>query len=161
MHTNTNIETFKVAAQLMKTGIDASVISGAMFRTKPVAQLRLWGRILNNMKLNKQCVLSSVITEEDLKECQAGGEDTGGIVDLMVSISDAQFAMVLTDDSKGFVKGSFRTRREDVDVNEVAKKFGGGGHKKAAGFRIPGKLEKETIWKIIPREGGDAGQYIV
>ena len=40
------------------------------------------------------------------------------------------------------VKGSLRTTRDDVDVNELAQKFGGGGHKKAAGFKVAGKIVK-------------------
>ena len=38
------------------------------------------------------------------------------------------------------IKGSLRTRYDTIDVNQIAHRFGGGGHKKAAGFRIPGTI---------------------
>ena len=54
MHSNTTHEVFAIAADLMKTGLDAAVISASMFRTKPINQLRLWGKILSTMKLNEK-----------------------------------------------------------------------------------------------------------
>ncbi|MEK7528851.1 MAG: bifunctional oligoribonuclease/PAP phosphatase NrnA [Patescibacteria group bacterium] len=159
MHANTNPEVFYIAADLMSTGIDASRISAAMFRTKPVTQLRLWGRVLERMKINDKNVLSAVLTQDDIRSCGARADETGGVIDLMSSVSGADLAMLVTEDGKGFIKGSFRTRRDDIDVEKIAKNFGGGGHKKASGFRMPGKLVQETVWKIIPDEGG-VGKYV-
>ncbi|TES97575.1 bifunctional oligoribonuclease/PAP phosphatase NrnA, partial [Patescibacteria group bacterium] len=52
---------------------------------------------------------------------------------------------------KNEIKGSIRTESDDVDVSQIASLFGGGGHKKASGFSIPGRLERtgEGSWKII------------
>jgi nanoRNase/pAp phosphatase (c-di-AMP/oligoRNAs hydrolase) len=49
----------------------------------------------------------------------------------------------------GKVKGSLRTLRDDVDVSEMAGKFSGGGHRKAAGFAVSGKLKPELRWKVV------------
>ena len=57
--------------------------------------------------------------------------------------------LVLRENDDGTVKGSLRTTRDDVDVAALAKLFGGGGHKKAAGFTVKGKLVETTNgWKI-------------
>ena len=57
---------------------------------------------------------------------------------------------MLSEDGKGNVKASLRTRKDDVDVKALAEQYGGGGHVKASGFTIPGgRLEKEVKWKIV------------
>ena len=48
-----------------------------------------------------------------------------------------------------------RTVRDDVDLVKVAELFGGGGHKKAAGFTLPGRIEREVRWKVVPESGFD------
>ena len=48
--------------------------------------------------------------------------------------------LVLKGQADGMVKGSYRTTRDDVDVAAMAKVYGGGGHRKAAGFTVAGKL---------------------
>jgi nanoRNase/pAp phosphatase (c-di-AMP/oligoRNAs hydrolase) len=48
------------------------------------------------------------------------------------------------------VKGSLRTPRDDVDLTEVAGVFGGGGHRKASGFAVPGRLERDgDEWRVV------------
>ncbi len=54
-----------------------------------------------------------------------------------------------SEDRKGNIKGSMRTQRDDIDLTRLAGLFGGGGHKKASGFTIPGKLKPEITWKIV------------
>ena len=49
----------------------------------------------------------------------------------------------------GKVKGSLRTLKEEVNVADIAASYGGGGHTKAAGFSIPGRLEQEIRWKVV------------
>jgi len=75
-----------------------------------------------------------------------------GVVDLINSVPGAQYACLLNEDNKGNVKGSFRTQRDEVDLEELASKFGGGGHKKAAGFTMPGRIHQEVHWKIVPAQ---------
>ena len=62
-----------------------------------------------------------------------------------------KFSLILSE-RDGKVKGSLRTLRDDVDVSAMAQKFSGGGHKKAAGFSVDGKLEEERRWKVVPDE---------
>ena len=56
--------------------------------------------------------------------------------------------MILTE-REGKVKGSLRTLRDEVNVAEIAAAYGGGGHTKAAGFTVPGQLQKEIRWKVV------------
>ncbi|KKU79253.1 MAG: Phosphoesterase RecJ domain protein [Candidatus Peregrinibacteria bacterium GW2011_GWA2_47_7] len=149
MHSNTTKETFEIAADLAAAGVKMNEIVGPLFKQSTFSQLKLWGHILENLRRNEQNVVSSVVTESDLKILNAHGSDTGGIVDLMNTIPDASFTMLLAED-EGWVKGSLRTQHNDVNVSDIAGQFGGGGHKKAAGFRVQGHLKKQTMWKIVP-----------
>ncbi len=149
MHSNTTQETFEIASELARSGFSVTEIVRPMFKQSTIAQLKLWGFILENMHKNDKDVVSSVVTESDLKIIGAHGSDTGGIVDLMNTVPDSSFILLLAEDD-GWVKGSLRTQREDVNLSELAGEFGGGGHKKASGFRVHGRLEKQIVWKIVP-----------
>jgi phosphoesterase RecJ-like protein len=150
MHQNTTPETLKIAGELVAKGAKITQISKNLFKTTPVSTLRLWGRVLNNLKVNSDSVAVSVITKKDFDECGAEIDELSGAVDFINCVPNTKFTVLLHEDEKGNVKGSFRTRNEDVDLEEIAAKFGGGGHKKAAGFTLPGRLKKEIRWTIIP-----------
>lgn len=150
LHTNTTKETFEIASELVKSGVSAAGVATNLFKKATFAQLRLWGYILENMHTNEKGVLSSVVSERDLKTVGAHSSDAGGIVDLMNTVTGAAFTMLVTE-GDGFVKGSLRTQRNDVNVSDIAGQFGGGGHPKAAGFRVAGKLEKQVVWKIVKK----------
>jgi len=149
-HQNTNAETLKIAGEMMAHGGRTADISKRLFNTTPVSTLKLWGRVLENLKINDEGVVMSVITKKDFEECGAEADEISGAVDFINCIPNSKFTVLLNEDDKGNVKGSFRTRNEEVDLEEIAAKFGGGGHKKAAGFAIPGRIEKEVKWKIVP-----------
>jgi len=150
MHQNTTPETLKVAGELMAYGGRVVDVSKNLFKTTPISTLKLWGRVLGNLKVNKEGVAMSVITKQDFDECGAEIDELSGAVDFINCVPKTNYTVLLHEDEKGNVKGSFRTRREEVDLEEIASKFGGGGHKKAAGFTVPGRLEKEVRWKIVP-----------
>jgi bifunctional oligoribonuclease and PAP phosphatase NrnA len=150
MHQNTTPETLKLSGELMAYGGRVVDVSKNLFKTTPVSTLKLWGRVLDNLKINKEGVAMSVVTKEDFDECGAELDELSGAVDFINCVPKTNYTVLLHEDEKGNVKGSFRTRKEHVDLEEIASKFGGGGHKKAAGFTVPGKLEKEVRWKIVP-----------
>ncbi|MBP9718331.1 DHH family phosphoesterase [Candidatus Gracilibacteria bacterium] len=148
-HSNTTQETFEIAADLAQFGVKVEDISRPMFKMSTLPQLKLWGHILEQARMNDEQILSSVVTHEDLMKIGAHAGDTGGIIDLLNTVPDSKFSLLLAED-KGMVKGSLRTQREEVNVSDLAAPFGGGGHPKASGFRVQGRLGKEIRWKILP-----------
>lgn len=151
VHSNTTQETFQIAAELAATGVTVSSITRPMFRQSTMPQLRLWGYILENIHVNDKKVLSSVVSQTDFYSIGAHSSDTGGIVDLMNTVPEAEYVLLLAEDD-GMVKGSLRTQRDNVNVSDIAGEFGGGGHRKASGFRVRGKLEKQVVWKVVKYE---------
>lgn len=153
MHQNTTPETLRVGSELVAHGADVTAISKHFFNTKPVNQLRLWGRILDRAELSEEGVIVSAITQADFKELNANNDMVGGAIEFLKYVPGIRYAQILAEEAGGKVKGSLRTIREDVNVSEIASQYNGGGHVKAAGFTIPGRLQQETHWKVSGEEG--------
>lgn len=155
MHSNTTKEVFDIAADLTRKGGKVYPIAQNMFRTATPASLKLWGRALENMSVTKKGMAVSVLTVGDFDDTGADLEDSGGVIDLLNAVPGIRFSMLLTEDRKGSIKGSLRTQRDDIDLSAMAGTFGGGGHKKASGFTLKGRIEREMQWKIVSSEGAE------
>lgn len=151
MHQNSTSSAMKVAGQLLRKGGNMALITKHIFRTTHVKTMRLWGKVFSRIKVSKNGVAMSALTESDYMECNAMREDVAGVVDYLKYIPGVKYASLLTED-QGKVKGSLRTIHDDVNVQEIASKFGGGGHVKASGFTVPGRLQREETWKVVGAE---------
>ncbi len=148
MHSNTTKEIYDIAADLVSCGAKVTVIAKSIFKTNPISTLKAWGKAMDNATLTPDGFTMSVVTAEEIEECGATPEDLSGVVDVLNSVPNSTFTVMINEDGRGNVKGSFRTNREDVDLLKVAELFNGGGHRKAAGFTQKGKLQKKEIWTI-------------
>ena len=148
MHSNTDAETLRMAARLLAKGANLRSISNDIFNTTKISTMRLWGRVLRNIHRTSDRVTMSVVTQKDFEECGASYDEMTGVVDYVNSVPNSVYSVILTE-KQGAVKGSLRTLKEDVDVSAIAGQFGGGGHTKAAGFTVKGRLEKEVRWKVV------------
>ena len=148
MHSNTTPETMKISSHLTKLGADFKSISKYNFKTKKTQNLKLIGEVLDNLSLNKEEVVVGAVDQETLERYNATTDDLGGVADMISSIPNTRYSMLLTESKQGQVKASLRTRKDDINVAKIAEQFGGGGHAKAAGFKTQGKLVKKVIWEI-------------
>lgn len=149
MHSNTSTRVYRTSARLLLAGADQRTIMKNVYRTVKVSTLKLWGRVLEKIALVEDGGAVSAVTAEDFRATGADFSDLTGAIDYINSIPGMKFSMILSE-RENKVKGSLRTLRDDVDVAAMAQKFGGGGHRKAAGFSIDGKLAPETRWKVVP-----------
>ena len=147
----TTSESLAAASELLKLGANFKEITANTLQNKTIPSLKIWGRALERLRLdNEKGIAVTVIRETDLAECQATLDDTEGIASLLNHLADVKMSMVLREQADGTVKGSLRTTNELIDVSKVAKLLGGGGHAKAAGFTVKGKIiETDKGWKII------------
>ena len=150
MHSNTNAFTLRIAARLLEKGANIRMIRKNIFKTTQISTLKLWGRVLENIQ-NKNGVTFSTVTEDDFQATKSHYSELTGIIDYVNSVPNSNFSIMLTE-RNGKVKGSLRTLNNNIDLSELAGQFGGGGHKKAAGFTMSGKLKKEVKWTVIPQE---------
>src|SRR5205085_12334070 len=118
-------------------------------RTAKLSTLRLWGRVLEKISLTDEGGAISAVTEGDFRATGADYSELTGAIDYVNAVPGMRFSLILSE-RDGKVKGSLRTLRDDVDVSKMAEKFSGGGHKKAAGFAVPGKLTSEVRWRVEP-----------
>lgn len=151
---NTTPRSFAAAAQLIKEGARQQEIIQNVFKTKQLSTLRLWGRILSNMKVDPKYRMAwSVIAKRDLVETGSREDETGGIIDeLMTNAPGTEIVFLLKEKAEGLISGSIRTTTAAVDASAIAEMFGGGGHVQAAGFKYksndPFAVEKLMVEKI-------------
>lgn len=148
MHSNTSPEVLRAASRLLGKGADLRSMSKIIFNTTKISTMKLWGRVLKSISRNEEGITMSVVTKKDFDDTGADYSEISGVVDYINSVPDSKYSVILTE-RDGKVKGSLRTLDDTIDVAEIASAFGGGGHTKAAGFTMPGKLEKEVRWKVV------------
>ena len=135
---STTGDTFRLAAELADHGADVSEIAKRMFHTNPIQKVRAMGKILNGMELHASSrVVSTVLRQDDLG--LADGDDIEGLVNYPLTIAGIEVAVLLRELEDGSIRVSMRSKNE-FDVSTVAAKFGGGGHRKAAGCQMVGSL---------------------
>jgi len=144
---STTPKSLTVAAQLVAAGARQQEIIDRIFRTKPLSTLKLWGKILSNIReeaaADKRFVWAA-ITEAEIKEVDADPTETTGLIDeLLKAAADVDFVLLLSD-RDGSVHGSFRSVNRAFNVAEIAKSLGGGGHTLAAGFEKDGTINERA-----------------
>jgi phosphoesterase RecJ-like protein len=149
-HPNTTDSVLEIAAELMRKGAKLKKISENLENSHPVAMFKLWGIALNRLKIDAKTGVSySIILQDDLKQTGASEEEVSGLVNLLNSAPESKVSLLLYETKDAKIKGSLRTERDDIDVSKLAGLMGGGGHKRAAGFTIEGRIvSSKNGWKI-------------
>lgn len=142
-HTNTSGKVFEITSHLLSKGAKLKAVSKNFFNEKSISSLRLWGKALSRLTLNRDLgVIYSVLSQKDIKEANASEDEVSGLVNLINTSPESAVALLLYETSGSKIRGSFRTESDKIDVSLLAKHLGGGGHKKAAGFNLSGKLKR-------------------
>lgn len=156
--TNTTARTLEIAANLLKTGIDFSKAIKKVFDMISYAKLYLMKQTMNSLRLLLNGTLAiSHLRYEDLSRFNAKSDDSEGLVNIGRNLEGVEVSLFLREEKPGNFKGSLRSN-EYVDVSRVAEKFGGGGHKRAAGFSMDGEIEAITKTLIDEINAAMAGE---
>jgi phosphoesterase RecJ-like protein len=148
MHSNVSEKLLEIAGKLTAAGADLKLIKSDLFQNFSLPKYHLWGQTLENIKITPQGSAVAVVTPEHLSSCQACPDDLGGLIDYVCMAHNSKFAVVINQEKPDQIRGSLRTREDNVDVFQIARKLGGGGHKKASGFGFTARIEQQIIWKI-------------
>ena len=142
-HSNTDSESLRAAAEFMKKGSRVDKISRNIFSTKSLAAIKLWGIALRRIKTNPENGMAvSYINKSDMDSLGVQEEELMGLVNVINTISDSKFSLLLTESANNKIKGSLRSEEyKGIDVSRIARSLGGGGHKLASGFEINGDIE--------------------
>jgi phosphoesterase RecJ-like protein len=147
---STTPETYRVIAELTEAGAVPSQVYGDLYERDTLGRVRLRGRILSRVidELEGRFVHTHVL-KEDFAETGALPPDTEDAINLTLAIGGTKFAVIFVEQITGGFKLSFRSRCA-VDCNALAREFGGGGHKAAAGAFIEGSLQTVQA-RVLPR----------
>lgn len=143
--------TVQIASEMLSLGARLPRILENTLKNKSLAAMQLWGKAMAGLKINSRYNLAiSALTLEDQGEIGANKDDIDGISNFLGNLYDVKAVLLLRQESDNLIRGNFRTSRHDVDLSRLANLLGGGGHAKAAGFTIEGKIEKTSAgWKIV------------
>jgi phosphoesterase RecJ-like protein len=139
---------FEAAAQLVREGARPEQVSEWLYESQSLASVRLLAEMLATLELHHDGKIASVfISREMFERAGASESDSEGLTDYPRSVAGVQAAVLLREREAGVIKASLRSRGE-VDVQKVARRHGGGGHRNAAGCSIEGDLES-TLATIV------------
>jgi bifunctional oligoribonuclease and PAP phosphatase NrnA len=148
MYENTTPAAHRMAAELIEAGVDVHQTYRRIFEDLPFTRLRLLGRALASVeRYDDGAMTVGYLTRGDYGQTGALEGDTEGIVDHLRAVAGTAVAVLvrelLSDGREGLRKVSLRATDGRVDVSRIARGFGGGGHRQAAGFTTdlpPGEL---------------------
>ena len=136
-HPNATPRTLAVSAALIEAGAPLSDISRRLYRSKPDAQLKLFGRVLDRLETAAGGrIVYSTLYDADLEATGAIPPHSEGIIDLLAQSETADVAIVFKEAGE-VTRISVRTKPGGVDATVLTGAFGGGGHPRASGATIP------------------------
>ena len=138
VHSNTTAEALRVASALVALGAHVAQVNQVIYFTKPYIELKLQGRAFEKMQLHLDNKYSEIIlTRHDFETFGATPAQTQGIVSQPTMIPGVEISALIKEEPD---KVSVNLRSRGVaDVSKIAQIFGGGGHARAAGFKITGQ----------------------
>ncbi len=147
-YSNVTPRTLRVAADLLERGAHISEIIRYLYEDLPLSALKLLGIALRNLQITEDGkVVYSWLSQKDFSEAQATEDDTEGIARHLLTVANSEIALLFRETPSGTIRVSLRSR-EGVDVNRIARTFGGGGHSQASGCTLKVPLES-AVEKVV------------
>lgn len=147
-HPNTTPQTLRTAADLVASGAAIDAIYRQLFERNTLGRLRLMGETLASLQIDcGGSVAYATVTRAGLARAGAVPQDTEDLIDFTVSMSGVEVGMIFLEQLKGGVKVSFRSRH-GLDVAALAGRFGGGGHRAAAGAMLAEPIA-ESVQRVL------------
>jgi phosphoesterase RecJ-like protein len=139
---STTARTHRIVAELIEAGLDAGAISQKLYHEHPLRRVRLLQAQLNEMRLSPDRKIASwLLTRATQESVNMEPGDTEGLIDTLRTIEGVIAAVIFEETSDGRIRVSARSKDERLDVSGICALFGGGGHRMAAGARLPGPAE--------------------
>ncbi len=141
-YSSTHQETLWAAGDLVEGGADPQWISENIYESDPPAKLQLLSKVLKTLTLDMGTRTASLtVTRKHLQDAGASMEHTDGFIDIPRTVKGIDIAMLYTQMGEKQFKLSLRSKGK-VNVEKIARKFGGGGHVNAAACRIDGNIHE-------------------
>jgi len=159
-YSNISSRTFDICRKCLEAGVDPLAVARNVYDSNNMGRLKLFGAVLSAMQIDATGRIAIVYLDHEIARAAGGTyEDTEGLINLPLTVKEIQ-AVVFFKQSEGEeYRVSMRSKGE-IDIGAVAKEFGGGGHKNAAGCTVHGgvdalqKLFIEKIEQAIDQQNG-------
>lgn len=155
-YSNTSPKTMRIAAELLEYDFDHAEVLRLLFDTESLENIRLKGYVMNNIESFEDGKIQLIMTDEEtLSRFCVEENNVADLVNIPRSVEGCEIAVELKK-RKGKIRLSLRSNR--LDVSEIAKYFGGGGHKLAAGAEVLADTmeeAKELVLKECIRKLGE------
>jgi len=134
-------KTFDICRQLLEAGVDPVRVSRQVFDSNSMGRLKLLASVLGGMTFDPSNRIGILFLDHAMARAAGGTyDDTEGLINQPLTVKEVQ-AVVFFKQSEGDDYRVSMRSKGDVDIGAVAKEFGGGGHKNAAGCSVSGPIE--------------------
>ena len=136
----TRPSTYEIAGDLVDKGANLSVICDQVYQSYPLSRVKLLRHVYNHFKLtNDNEIAYFWLRPKDYQRTGASLDESEGLIDHIRDIDPVVVACLFEELEPEVIRISLRSKSPEINVNDIAKRFGGGGHKAAAGARICGR----------------------
>jgi len=143
-YSNTSSDTFYIASELIRKGVDPFDVVNRVYNTRTVNQMQLLARVMDTIKVEDELgYFLCTCSNQMLTDTQTVLSDTEGVTDLMKTVGDYEVLFFFRELDNDRIKVSVRSNGV-FNVRHFARKMGGGGHTAASGFTMDGPLEQAT-----------------
>lgn len=146
----TDAELHRVTAELLETGVNPTYIYDKINNSKSIQAINLQGRSLSNMKLYLEGKFAIIqIQKEDFELSGSNEDDIESLSQLLLIVEGVKIGLLMTSiEERNEIRLSFRSK-DEISCREIAVKYGGGGHKYAAGARISNRKFEDVKSEIL------------
>jgi len=138
---NLTPRTFDMCRQVIEAGVDPVAVARSVYDSNNMGRLKLFGAVLSAMQIDAAGRIAIVYLDHEMARAAGGTyEDTEGLINLPLTVKEIQ-AVVFFKQSEGEEYRVSMRSKGDIDIGAVAKEFGGGGHKNAAGCTVTGAID--------------------
>jgi phosphoesterase RecJ-like protein len=139
---NTTPRTLRIAADLVEAGAKPYQVASAIFENESMSRLSLLSHALSTLQVDPTGKIAWVsVTRNMLEQTGADEEDVEGLVNYARKVTGVEVGLIFREAPDGKIRVGFRSRNY-VDVGDIAKQFGGGGHARAAGCGLCTTIEE-------------------
>ena len=133
--------TFDICRRCVEAGADPTGISRVVYDNNSLGRVRLFGAVLNDMHLDATGRVATIVMDRALAaRCGGSYDDTEGLINFPLTVKDIQAVVFFKENGPDDWRISIRSKGE-VNINTVAKEYGGGGHVNASGCGAAGRLD--------------------
>jgi phosphoesterase RecJ-like protein len=133
--------TFAISGQALEAGVDPVLVARNVYDSNNMGRLKLFGAVLGAMQIDPSGRIAIVYVDHEMARAAGGTyEDTEGLINLPLTVKEIEAVIFFKQIEGEEYRVSMRSKG-DIDIGSIAKAFGGGGHKNAAGLSITGPID--------------------